>query len=273
MKRLFLPFLLNFAIPSTGYGASISIYISPPSIQNSEVTGTTVATFDSLAPGNLTTPYASPIGTYAATTAAPFHINAADQFGGAIDPANPTTPTNYFTFGAQSSSSTAVSLKLNQSADYFGFWWSAGDANNGVSFYIGNFLLLRFTTQVLLNLLNGGAGKVTALSGAKYNTSAYYGNPNGTNQNTGEPYVFIDLVAKGLSFDRVVFDNSGTTASGFESDNHTVKYTVAAISTDHVYVGDLTTDTPEPPGSALIAGGLLAIAAGRRLKRRALRTH
>jgi hypothetical protein len=273
MKRLVLLPLLALATAAAARGASISIYISPPSVQFSEVAGTTVATFDSLAPGNLTTPYASAIGTYNASPGAPFHVNAPDQYGGATDPANPTTPTNYFTIGAQSGTSAPVTVNLNQSADYFGFWWSAGDANNGVSLYIGSFLLTRFTSQTLLTMLNGGSGQVTAINGTKYNTSAYYGNPNAPLlRNTGEPYVFIDLVANGVSFDRVVFDNSGTTSSGFESDNHTVSWKPVAISGDHVLVGTPTTATPEPSETLLISAGLLLIAARLRRERASPRT-
>ncbi len=270
MKKLVLLPLLALATAAAARGASISFYISPPAVQFSEVAGTTVATFDSLAPGNLTTPYVSAIGTYSASAASPFHVNAPDQYGGATDPANPTTATNYFTIGAQSGTSAPVTVNLQQSADYFGFWWSAGDANNGVSFYTGSFLLTRFTSQTLLTMLNGGSGQVTALNGTKYNTSAYFRNPNApSGRNTGEPYMFIDLVANGVSFDRVVFDNSGTTSSGFESDNHTVSSIPVTISGDHVLVGDQTTATREPSETLLISGGLLLIGARLRRKRAA----
>jgi hypothetical protein len=274
MARLLLPPLLVLATAVTVRGSTIAIYISPPSVKYSEVAGSTVATFDSLAPGNVTTPYASAIGTYNASPGSPFHVNAADQYGGATDPANPTTPTNYFTIGVQSGTSAPVSVTLNQGADYFGFWWSAGDANNGVSLYAGNFLLVRFTTQVLLSMLNGGAGKVTAINGTKYNSSAYYGNPNApSGRNTGEPYVFIDMVAIGVTFDKVVFDNTNTTSSGFESDNHTVFDTPVTISGDHVFVTTLPLAAPEPSDALLIGAGLLLIAAGLRLKHAAPRTH
>jgi len=252
--------------------ASILIYISPPAVQSSEVGGTTVATFDSLAPGNVTTPYASAIGTYSASTSSPFRANAADQYGGATDPTSPSTPTNYFTIGAQSGTSAPVSVTLNQYADYFGFWWSAGDANNGVSFYSDGYLLSRFTTATLLTLLNGGAGQVTAVNGTKYNTSSYYGNPNNTTQDTSEPFVFVDMVFTGTLFNQVIFDNSNTTSSGFESDNHTVTSAPVTLSGDHVLVTTLNGNTPEPAAGMLLAGGLLLIAAAWRRGVGALRS-
>jgi hypothetical protein len=155
-------------------------------------------------------------------------------------------------------------VTLNGPADYFGLWLSAADANNGVSFYSGNYLIARFSTQMLITLLNGGTGNVTALSGAQYTTSSYFGNPNFPGQNTGESYAFVDFVANGFTFDKVVFDNNGTTSTGFESDNHSILATTPIISTDHVLVGNLTEDVPEPAAALLLAGGLMLIAAARR---------
>ena len=57
--------------------------------------------------------------------------------------------------------------------------------------------------------------------------------------------MFIDLVANGVSFDRVVFDNSGD-EQRIRSDNHTVSSIPVTISGDHVLVGDQTTATRNP---------------------------
>jgi uncharacterized protein (TIGR03382 family) len=253
-----LGFAALTALP--GMAGSISLYISQPGQQTSSVTGTTVTTFDSLAPGNVTAPYVSPIGTYNASSTSPFNVQAANQYGGAI---NGATMTSYFTIGAQSGTSAPVSVRLNQDADYFGFWWSAGDANNGISLYNGSTMLAHFTTQMLITLLNGGAGQVTATDGATYNASSYYGNPN-TGQNGGQPYAFVDIVATGLTFDTIVFDNSGSVGTGFESDNHTITSAPVTLSGDHVFAGNLNATTPEPAPFMLMAGGLVLIAAGRR---------
>ncbi len=244
---------------------SISVYISPATMQYSEVSGVTVSNFDAMTAGNRTTPYLSLIGTYSASRTGKFAVVAPDQYGGATDPTNPSTPTNYFAIGAESGTSAPVTLTLNQPVDYFGFWLSAADANNGVSFYSGNYLIARFSTQMLITLLNGGTGNVTALSGAQYATSSYFGNPNApAGRNTGESYAFVDFVANGFTFNSVVFDNSGTTSTGFESDNHSILATAPTISTDHVLVGNLTEDVPEPAAALLLAGGLMLIAAARR---------
>jgi hypothetical protein len=247
--------------------SSIKIYISPPTVQSSEVAGATVENFDSMTPGNRTTSYTSLIGTYNATSSSPFDIITPDQYGGATDPTNPTTPTKYFTIGAQSGTSAPVSLTLKQPADYFGFWLSAADVNNGVSFYNGNLLLARFSTQTLITFLNGSGGSVTSIDKTKtYTTSAYYSDPNKPflGQNPSEPYVFVDFVATGVTFNKVVFDNSNSIGTGFESDNHTISSAPGEMSGDHVLVGDLSVATPEPAAAILLAGGLMLIAVARR---------
>ena len=242
------------------YGKFNFRLISQPGAQSSSVGGTTVATFDSLPLGNVTTPYDSPIGTYDASSISPFSVQAANQWGGAT---NGTTTTNYFALGAQSGTSAPVSVTLNLPADYFGFWWSAGDVNNGISLYTGDSLLAHFTTQMLVTLLNGGSGHVTAIDGATYSSSSYYGNPN-TGEDTSEPFAFVDIVATGLTFDRIVFDNNGTTGTGFESDNHTVTSEPVTLSGDHVFVGNLDVAAPEPTPVMLLAGGLALLATVRR---------
>jgi hypothetical protein len=252
------------AVPASA--SSILIYISAPTVQNSEVAGTTVSNFDNMTAGNRTSSYNSPIGSYDATTSAPFDVIVPDQYGGADDPTNPKKP-RYFAIGDQSGTSAPVSLSLNQPADYFGFWLSAADANNGVSFYNGNLLLARFSAQTLLTFLNGSGGSVKSIDTTKtYTTSAYYGDPTQAflGQNKSEPYVFVDFVATGVTFNKIVFDNSNSIGTGFESDNHTISAAPGTISGDHVYVGDLSVATPEPAAAILLAGGLLLIAVARR---------
>ena len=99
----------------------------------------------------------------------------------------------------------------------------------------------------MLTLLNGGTDRSRRSIQTKYNTSAYFGNPNApAGRNTGEPYVFVDVVSAGVTFDKVIFDNSGTTSSGFESDNHTVTSAPVTLSGDHVFAGNLGVATQSP---------------------------
>jgi hypothetical protein len=251
-------FLLGFlaCLTTPLQATAISVYISPPNVQASEVSGTTVETFDNLSTGNRTTNYVSAIGTYQLTGTDPFHISAPDQYGGAEDAAHPTTATNYMTFGAQSGDSNPITLALTGPESYFGFWWSAGDANNGLSFYSGSTLIARVSTADILTLLNKGVGQVTAIDGTKYNTSSYFGNPNQSGADSAGPFAFVDFVAVAGTFDKIIFDNSGQTSSGFESDSHTILAAAPVLSGDHVFV---ETDSPEP--STLLAAAI-AIAAG-----------
>ena len=208
----------------------------------------------------------TPIGYYEATTGAPLNIKASNQFGGAAG-------TDYLTFGAQSGTSNPVTLQLNTSYNYFGFWWSAGDANNGLTFYSGTTLLARISTNDILSLLSPATGKVTAIDGTKYNKSAYYGLPNGgtPTQDTAEPFAYVSVLGIGSVFDRIVFDNSGSTASGFESDNHSVYTGSVTVPGPNVSVESIavaSTSVPEPESFALVGAGLLLAGTWRFKQRR-----
>lgn len=113
--------------------------------------------------------------------------------------------------GANQTSST---LTFTNPERYFGLWWSAGDANNVLSFYSKNSsgveqLVQQLTTGDVVNYIKGLP-----------NSQKYYGNPN-NGQDGGEPFAFLNFYANtGVTFDQIVFSNIGGT--GFESDNHTV---------------------------------------------------
>ena len=232
-------------------------YISAPGVQTSSVASTSGAlteTFNSLPLGNQTTPYASAIGTFQFSSTAQGAIIAANQFGGA-------NGSQYMSFGAQSGTSAPITVNLNGNYNYFGFWFSAGDSNNGITFYSKGTEFARFSTSNILSLLSGPT--VTAINGTKYNSSAFYGNPNGTNQDTSEPFTYVEIITSG-TFDTVVLDNSGTTSTGFESDNDTVYAGNVTVPGSDVFVSILTV-VPEPSHYTLIFGAvILCLVAGRR---------
>ncbi len=233
--------------------SQIAVYLSAPSSESSTVTfsggvTSTTETFNS-GSGRYSS-YTSAIGTYTG----PILIQAADQYGGA-------NGSNYMVFGAQNSSSAPVTLTLNAPADYFGFWWSAGDANNGITLYSSGTKLAHLSTADISNLLSGQ--KVTALNGQQYNSSQYYCNPNNTSQDCSEPFAYVNLVATGLTFDTIVFDNSNTTGTGFESDNHTVANGTAIVPTTSVTVENLVLATPEPGTTVLLLSALGLLGCGR----------
>lgn len=130
-------------------------------------------------------------------------------------------------------------LNLATPQSYFGFWWSAGDSSNVLTFLSQGQVVYSMTTADVVNYI------------AKLpNKTSYYGNPNSTfkNQDSGEPFAFINFYDVGGTFDQVQFTNIGGT--GFESDNHTVATGYNSIN------GNIVT-TAVPESSSLL--GVFAI--------------
>lgn len=138
-----------------------------------------------------------------------------------------------YTIDAETSSGSGI--------NYFGYWLTALDANNFVSFWDNGEKLFEFNPSDVLALLGG--------------QSAYWGNPY-TGQNSGEPYVFLNFFYEGGTFDRIVFTQGPGTA-GYESDNHTLGFYNATSGTP-------VNPVPEPAAIGLLGAGLLGIAALRR---------
>ncbi|MCE0484150.1 MAG: hypothetical protein LV479_07930 [Methylacidiphilales bacterium] len=231
MKRHHIFAILAFAsliLTSKAAAGIIDVYASTSTDQTSflaGVGGATTETFGTGGNSNLNS-YTSTIGTF--TSSGTFRIQGADQYGGAGGTGR------YFVFGAQSGSASPVTITLTGSEDYLGMWLSAADANNGISFYNGTTLIGRFSSQSLLTLL--GNTTVTAINGTVYQSSSYFGNPNNRTQDSGEPFVYLDFVAVGTTFNKIVLDNSGSTATGFESDNYTIYGSATVVPGTDVFV-------------------------------------
>ena len=130
------------------------------------------------------------------------YISNSNVWGGAIDES--TGSGSKFSWQGSRWADTSV-LELDQASSYFGFWWSAGDGNNQLSFYSGSDLVARYTTASMFNSLN--------LS------QEYYGNPL-TGGNSGEPYAFINFYGdENTTWDTIELTQTG--GGGFESDNYT----------------------------------------------------
>ncbi len=254
--------LIGMGISIPASASSLGVYLSAPSAVTSSVTFTnssslTTETFDNK--NNTYSTYSSAIGTYTGT----MKVQSADSYGGAGG-------TSYMTFGAQSGTSTPVTLTLKTPETYFGFYWSAGDANNGIALYSAGTQLAHFTTADIKNMLAGPT--VTAINGSTYQSSSYNCNPSNTAQDCSEPFAFVHLIATGFTFDKIVFDNNTTTATGFESDNHTVGSGTVVLPNTFVSVETLSVtaqgaSTPEPGSVALMFVGVGMIAYRRPLRR------
>lgn len=177
-------------------------------------------------------------------------VNTNDQYGGAGG-------TGQYAVSFKSQGAYALDLSTTQpkGVTYFGFWLSALDKNNNVSFFQGKKQLFTFS-----------AADAKAFIDGLPKSSSYYGNPNTAYQgkNTGEPYAFLNFYAKpGTSFDKVVFSQSG--GGGYESDNHTVGVWNKMSGTIIPAPGIV----PEPQNWAMLIAGFSLV--GVSLRRRSLR--
>lgn len=248
--------------------AAIAVYISAPDVERAEDSGLgavtiSTETFNSLSPGAAGSfpggsGYTSPtIGaTYTngggLSGGSGSKITANDQYGG-------NGEGNYL--GVTGSSSVTITLDnstYTNGAQYFGFYFTAGDANNFIEFYKNDVLVYTFSTATLLDILPKDSS-VTAINGSVYNTNDYYGQP-GTFNNTNEAYAYLHFVATGGdSYDKVVLDQM-TGSPIFENDNHSIIAVAPTITPSSPLVGVV----PEPSSALLGALGAIGLLRRRR---------
>ncbi|MEH1835968.1 MAG: hypothetical protein V7L29_28945 [Nostoc sp.] len=198
--------------------ASFAVSIENPGVQNAQLSNLVnahVQNFDGQTQSYSATGFqwndgTTNIGSYQKTL-----IENADQYGGAGGTGK------YFDVDTSRSGNgqTVSTLNLTTPQSYFGLWWSAGDSNNVLTFLSQGKVVQTLTTADVVSYI------------AKLpNKASYYGNPNSTfkNQDSGEPFAFINFYDVGGTFDQVQFTNIG--GSGFESDNHTVATSYKSIT-------------------------------------------
>ncbi len=214
--------------------------------------GCTVAyeTFSYVSPGtasSYTSNFSSGTGVASAYTGvySPIQVNAADQYGGAGGTGN------YDVVFGTSNTLTIANNQTGGGVNYFGLYISALDAGNELQFYNGNTLVYTFTSQNLISALGSCANG--------HSGNAYCGNPSDWYADSGELFAFVNFTDTGGTFNKIVFTQNG--GGGFETDNHTVAYNSALV----------TTGVPEPAGIAVMGVGLLALLLARAAFRRRFR--
>lgn len=235
--------------------AAISVYISAPDVEKAEDSGLgavtiSTETFNSLSPDE---PGSFPgVSGYASSTIGATYTNGGGLSGGsgskitANDQYGGNGEGNYL--GVTGSSSVTITLDnstYTNGAQYFGFYFTAGDANNFIEFYKNDVLVYTFSTASLLDILPQNT-TVTAINGSVYNTNDYYGQP-GTSNNTNEAYAYLHFIATGGdSYDKLVLNQmSGTPI--FENDNHSIIAVAPTITPSSPLVGVV----PEPSSALL----------------------
>lgn len=259
---------VSMSSPVEASNPTLNFYISPPSVQNTFVSGARVATFDNKPKGPCPTEWRTdpttgePTGTLIGTiTTNGCNIAGFSKFGGAVAGATDaqyaaTSPAADGTNFVGIPSGKSVTLTLAEPETYLGFWWSAGDQNNRITLYSGGTSGTRvgiFQTSSLTNLLSGDT--VTAIDNTSYDTCKYFGNPRMVNRkdgcagtdssyNPGQPYAYIHLIGEGgLTFDTIVFAQVG--GGGFELDNIAIERNVSAPNTIILFPPELNARTPD----------------------------
>jgi hypothetical protein len=216
--------------------AGLVVSIDAPGVQASTVPGVTTETFNEFSPGRYSS-LSSDIGTLTGVSGQ-FSIQSADQYGGAGGVGS------YIAIGAQAGSIAPVLLTLNGPQAYFGIWVSAADQFNQISFYSGSQLVAAYNAPA-------GLADIAKFADA----SQYFGNPN-NGEDPSEPFGYLNFTGlNGTTFTSVVLANSGTPATGFESDN----WSVSSVAPSSI-PGTVISGVPDP--SSMILAGVACVIGG-----------
>ena len=145
------------------FAANVSIYLSPPRVQETSNIDSVVESFNSLKPGPMAGETPLAIGTLENPMA------TAKVFDGSLSG------------GARLSKyvmGSPFKIKFEYPTSYLGFWWSTMDADNQIELYdISDNLIFRLNGSQVSNFF-AKHSTVTNRDGVVYSTIAYNGNPS-----------------------------------------------------------------------------------------------
>lgn len=274
---------------SPALAQQLSVYLSAPGVTTAEGSGFTDGTafqtenFNQFAansgiPNGVLTPSAGNGGEYTITHDGAQQLNRGPV---SIDPEAFTNPDFTGGYGGEgqgnylsvNGTSATVDISFAQGQSYFGFYWSAGDSSNQITFFDqADRVLGQYTTASLVATLQSAyQTTLTALNGQQYSSDDYFGQtPSAGAFNPTEPYGYLHFIdpTNSQAIYRVQMTRQ-TPAAGapdgyFESDNHTVAST-APDTTNTPLVAVETVPVPEPGAAALAL--LAAVGAGMRRRR------
>lgn len=222
---------------------NISLYLSPPFVQGSDVTGADalLESFDSFSEGPCPTSVAT--GTLTANMPQACNILAAGFFSGA----STTGPTATVGGAGSNSAGTgwyidgvnptrSITFGFTNPVRYVGFWWSGGNNGNKVEFLNGGTVVATFSSSQLVSFLGAAppspwpAGDealdkfVTSIDSTMYPKGYYFGNPRAwsviyppspSTMGPGAQYVYLNLYMP----DSMTLDSVRFSGPGFEFDN------------------------------------------------------
>lgn len=180
-------------------------------------------------------------------------INGADQYGGADGKGNYAVTFQNVGFTLDLTST------IKGGVNYFGYWLSALDRGNQVTFMRTGRELFTFNPEdVIAGLEKTG------------NAKSYFGNPNEkfAGKNSGEPYVFVNFFSDIGGFDQIRFAENPA-AGGYESDNHTVGNFLTKGTGTIINITPVD-GVPEPAVWATMIIGLGMVGASNRKRNRAV---
>ena len=238
---------------SAAPGDGITLYISEPLVQGSDVSGTGSLSdaFNSYSTG--TCPATTLVGTLATSpTSSACLLSTVQTHGGAS-----STSSSPFAGGSGSNfpatpwpaGTGKITITFPNPVKYVGFWWSAGNAGNTVEFLKGGSVVASLETSALETLLGGsppaswpsGNGSVTSLGGTDYPKGRYFGNPSGfanttptiaSTVNPNVQFLYLNLYLQG-SITATAVRLSG---NGFEFDNMTTSTVQQSPASSMVFV-------------------------------------